>query len=386
MTVLLGIVLLLVVLYNVTLYWETMALKNVTFTRSVDKMRVRIGDTVTLTTEVVNKKWLPLPWIAIHTPVPKVFQFKSSKLAARPEDDQLNFSIVTSLLFFEKVKRHDVFSCTARGYYSLYDFDVEIGDYFGFKKAKLKVKAPMVVMVYPEILPIKTLLLPMNSLMGEVSVKRWIVPDPLQPVGTRPYTPLDSFNTIDWKATARHAQMQVKQFDHTADPAIMVFLEVQSHVVHWQGRNEKAVERGIVIAASLVDDALAQGIPIGLCHNALDMMGKSGTVIEPSASKKQRQSLLDALTLTTPHRGTDMGELLRHKAMNLGKETVIVFIASFITEAVFDTLGVMAREGYHIKLISTDTMMRGTLSQLDHRIERLSVSDIVPVERRVSGL
>ncbi len=372
MVILVGIIGVIIIVSMITERWDELGSKNVYVQRYFDKKRVKINDDIVMTTEVINKKWLPLPWVLIQARVPKTFAFKRSKIAPRLEDEDMQYSMVTSLLFFEKVKRHDVFQCTHRGYYSLYDLDIVIGDYFGFKKAIKKVKQPVYLMVYPEIIPLKKLVIPLNSLMGDVSVKRWISPDPLLPLGTRGYTTSDSFNAIDWKATARHGHLQVKLYDYTADPAIMVFVDVQAHDVYWQGSNASAVEKNVMIAASIIEDALIAKIPVGLCHNALDMLGKIGTVIEPAANDKQRELLLDGLTLVTAHRGCDMGELIRKRASSIGKETVLVCIVCFLTEGMLLTLNKLAIERYHIKIFFTTTIEPHKLHRLNDRIEQLS--------------
>ena len=82
-------------------------------------------------------------------------------------------------------------------------------------------------MVYPRLEPLPRWRLPAASLEGSrVAPVRTLQTTPLATT-VRPYAPGDSMNRIHWKSTARHNEIQVKEFDleQTADAWIVIDLQ-----------------------------------------------------------------------------------------------------------------------------------------------------------------
>jgi len=350
-------------------------MRKVEYSRYLDKKRAYLGEEVTITTEIINKKLLPLPWISIYSIVPSQFIFLDSKTTRKVVDWKSEYTIVTSLLFYEKVKRSDIFYCNERGYYIIYDARVKIGDLFGFTYAEEELKLPISLIVYPKIKPLKELIIPQNTHQGNVSVKRWIMPDPIQVIGSREYTSRDSFNNIDWKSTARLGRLQVKKFDYTSDPSLMIFMDIQTEKIHWRSVDSEAIEHSIEIAASIMDNAINNKIAVGFCANSMYIGCKTSVFIEPNLSKHQRRLILDALAMTTYHRGTDMQKLLREKAKLLKKDSVIAFIASYISEDLVRELNSLCKRGCRIKIILTKKC--SPIKGLDKRIEVLDSNKVL---------
>lgn len=65
------------------------------------------------------------------------------------------------------------------------------------------------MLIYPVLLNLDELPLPIHSWLGELPVKRWIVEDPFLTAGIREYSSGDSMGLVNWKATARTGVMQV---------------------------------------------------------------------------------------------------------------------------------------------------------------------------------
>lgn len=353
-------------------YWHQLSTRKVEYSRYLDKKRAYLGEEVTITTEIVNKKLLPLPWISIYSIVPTQFVFLDSKTTRRIIEWKSEYTIVTSLLFYEKVKRKDIFYCNERGYYSIYGARVKIGDLFGFTYAEEELKLPISLIVYPRIKPLNELIVPKNTHQGDISVKRWIMPDPVQVVGSREYTSSDSFNTIDWKSTARLGSLQVKKFDYTSDPSLMIFMDIQTEKIYWRSIDSEAIELGIEISAAIMQNSLENKIPVGLCANSMYIGCKTSVFIEPSISKNQRRLILDSLAMTSYHRGTDMQKLLREKAKVLKKENVIVLVTAYISEGLVTELNLLSKRGYKVKVILTKKC--DNIRSLDKRIELLDGS------------
>src|SRR5207249_7340094 len=70
----------------------------------------------------------------------------------------------------------------------------------------------------------------------------------------RPWAPGDSMNRIHWKTTARHGEIQVKEFDLEQTADAWIFLDLQRSVQTGRG-DESTVEVGVRAAASIADRA-----------------------------------------------------------------------------------------------------------------------------------
>ena len=86
------------------------------------------------------------------------------------------------------------------------------------------------ILVYPQVLPLPSWHLPSTAV--EASSARGRQGPHLTPVVTsvRPYTPGDAFNRIHWRSSARHQELQVKEFDIEPSADLWIFLDLQRDV------------------------------------------------------------------------------------------------------------------------------------------------------------
>ncbi len=342
----------IIIIVIITYKWDAWSLKKVECRRSFNKERVFAGEEIIITSEIVNRKILPLPWIELHTEVPNSFGFKNKDVTSFTQKGSKQYNIVTSLFSFQRVKRHDTFICKKRGYYVIYYLEMKIGDFFGFRVANKNIAYPIKVIVYPNIKPLKNLLIPQKNPQGEVSVRRWIMPDPIDIIGSREYTSSDSFNTIDWKSTAKIGKLHVKKYNFTANYSIMIFLNVQTSKVHWHGINEKYIEKGIEVIASITHQATEENIPIGFTSNAYFIGENTDIFIKPKANKSQEVTILEALARNTYGRRIAIEELIKHKYKQIDKGSCVVLLTANISDELKKELNFLVKCGYIVKLIT----------------------------------
>ena len=95
------------------------------------------------------------------------------------------------------------------------------------------------MVVYPRLEPLPRWRLPAASLEGShASPERTLQTTPLATT-VRPYAPGDSMNRIHWKTTARHGEIQVKEFDLEQTADAWIFLDLQRGI----GRRAAATSR-----------------------------------------------------------------------------------------------------------------------------------------------
>lgn len=334
--------------------WDKWAIRKVEYKRYFDKDRIFAGEQIVMTTEVINRKLLPLPWIEIITEVPNSFEFNDQKTMRYSKDGNKIYRVVTSLISYQRVRRHNSLVCSKRGYYNIYDLNLNIGDFFGIKTAEMNVTYPMKIIIYPVIKPLEDLIIPYKEPQGEISVKRWIMPDPMEIIGAREYTSSDSFNTIDWKTTARLGQLYVKKFDFTANPGIMTFLDVQTSKVYWQDVNGEYIENGIEIVAAMTERAIKEGIPVGYTSNGYFHGDNPSIFIQPGTKKSQKITILEALAKTSYARRMSIDKLIRMKSKEIGKGSCVVIVTAYISDDLRKEINFMSKRGYKVKIILLD--------------------------------
>ena len=109
--------------------------------------------------------------------------------------------------------------------------------------------------------------LPAASLEGShASPERTLQTTPLATT-VRPYAPGDSMNRIHWRSTARHGEIQVKEFDLEQTADAWIILDLQRSVQTGRGE-ESTTEAAIRAAASIADKALTENRAVGMTVNA----------------------------------------------------------------------------------------------------------------------
>ena len=73
----------------------------------------------------------------------------------------------------------------------------------------------------------------------------------------RPWAPGDAFNRIHWKSTARHGEIQVKEFDLEQTADVWVFLDLERGIQTGRG-DESTIEAAMRVAAAVTDKALSR--------------------------------------------------------------------------------------------------------------------------------
>jgi uncharacterized protein (DUF58 family) len=144
---------------------------------------------------------------------------------------------------------------------------IRTGDPFGLFESSAAVGNGATVVVYPRIEPLPLWRLPASTVEGARSApERSFHPTPLATT-VRPYAPGDAMSRIHWRSTARHGDIQVKEFEleQTADLWLVLDLDQA-----WQaGRgNDSTVEVAVRAAASIADRALQENRAVGMTVNA----------------------------------------------------------------------------------------------------------------------
>ena len=153
------------------------------------------------------------------------------------------------------------------------------------------------VTVLPKKIDFRNSIVPMGDLYGDISVKRWIIDDPLMTIGLREYNTNDPQKHIHWPSSMRYGELMVKKFDFTTDRSAMVFLNVESSKPYWKNIEGDIIEEAIKITRAIIEELENQKIPYGFATNAYNVNSDYNMehYYHPGLGKSQCQKFIEIL-------------------------------------------------------------------------------------------
>lgn len=263
------IIFLVIFIFGQSYLYAKKGLKKLTYRRHFDKETVFVGQDVILIDQIINQKLLPIPWVRLESKMDQSIQV-NGKVQFDHTDSGV-YRTLLSLLPYQKLTRRHHFTVTKRGVFELDTINLTIGDMFGFDEIFSSFETDAKIIVYPTLLDHDQLTLPAQNFLGEQSVKRWINEDPFLTVGTRDYEAGDSIAQINWKATARTKNIQVKVNDYTADrEPVIVINGDQSDDIWFPIVDQQLFEQSISQAATVAHFLEGNGESYSLATNIVD--------------------------------------------------------------------------------------------------------------------
>jgi uncharacterized protein (DUF58 family) len=272
---------------------------------AIDRATAQVGDTLTVSYTVRDRSWLPKLWLDVHNPAALSVRIPGHALSLRP-GEQKSWSVTVPL--------------TRRGHHRIDPMVIRTGDPLGLFEAYATVGPGATVVVTPRVEQLPLLELPAAMTEGATArPERAIQTSPLV-TGVRPYVPTDAFNRIHWRSSARHGELQVKEFEvqRTADLWIYLDLDRSVHV----GLDDAAtIETAVRVAASISGRALDQGRAVGL-----EAYGLRRAVLPADRGIRQRQKVLHLLAAVGAEGTTPLREVLIDGLGRLRRGTTAVIV------------------------------------------------------------
>jgi uncharacterized protein (DUF58 family) len=130
-------------------------------------------------------------------------------------------------------------------------------------------------------------------------------------------------NRIHWKSTARHGEIQVKEFDLETTADAWIILDLQRSVQTGRG-DQSTVEAAIRAAASVADKAITENRSVGLTVNAHRM-----AIVPADRGARQHLKIMQLLAAVDGDAVTSLDEILIATVSRLRRGmTAIVITAS----------------------------------------------------------
>lgn len=322
----------------------------------VDQHRIRVEQSFLYTFEIINRKLLFLPVIKIVFTLPTSFAVENGNQVVQAEKmDHTTYiySITTSLLSYQKVKKRIKFIPMKRGCYVL-RVQVRLLDFLGIKSTVLIENEETVVLVHPKGDHEIDSFIDSNSFQGNQILPRWILQDPIFYSGIREYDQKDNWKDIDWKASAKSNKLMVKKYDATSDTEICAFLFTEYKDRFFSGY-EAFVENAIEMIANLVKEAYRNQIPMGLSTNMV-MKNKLSNQCDIKSGSSHSIKLLDFLSCISDYANTSPAKYVETN-FRFFKKRNCLFIMFFysISEDSAAMINHLAKSGFKIKIISLNS-------------------------------
>lgn len=311
------------------------SLTRIGYTRSFNVDRCYTGDEVELVETIVNRKFLPVPWVRLESIIHNGLHFQQQfNLSISEGQYYQNHKSFFSLAPYTRIKRRHQIRCVKRGCYRLESVTMTSGDILGISNVTRRLKLKAELIVYPRPLPIEEVPLPSHSWQGDVTVRRWLHPDPFMFAGIRDYQYGDTFKDINWKATARSGKMVVNQRDFTADHRLMIYVNVEVTEGMWADVTDiDLVEQAIVYAASIAQHAISLGIETGFGINGYSADVPNVPVrIEPAGGGGQLHFILENMAKLVIARSSAFDLFLQVDAEAGVSNTDFVLITTHVSE------------------------------------------------------
>ena len=194
--------------------------------------RVEPGEPFTVVSEFANDKRLPVLFLEAREKVPE-----SLELAAEPGKNDgptlhryPHAPSVLSRTFFlmPRQKLRAAFSCTLgrRGRYLFSGATLSVGDLLGLQTTPVSFDAYREVVVFPKAAATPALDRALGGYLGDMSVQRFIHPDPMLIRGFTDYTGREPMRSISWPRSLQSGHLMVKEYDHTSELTASVLLGI----------------------------------------------------------------------------------------------------------------------------------------------------------------
>jgi len=260
--------------------WSRLSLSGIRYTSRLEREKVFPGQKVILHVEVENAKFLPV-WLRMSVPVDANHFFASG---------DRSFLRESGLLWYQRVLFQWELTPRRRGVPRVGPPRMKVGDLLGFFPREKEAQKFSHLIVYPRLVPLKSLSLPRHDFFGVPGAKSPVM-DPVYMVGTRDYQQWQPARYIHWKATARHGRLQEKIFEPTGKEKVLLVVEVDQFE---KGKEEAGFERTLEVAASVAVRLDRMGHAVGLATNGA-VTGGGPAVVPVGRNPHQISAVLELL-------------------------------------------------------------------------------------------
>lgn len=231
----------------------------------LSKALVEPDEPLQLITVITNRRRRILPFLRLNEDVPDSLVTAGD---LRLEDVKNHRALLRSTCYMmprQRLTRRTDFSLPVRGRYLFSGATLEGGDFMGLSTTPKKLALSRELVVLPRRADPGRLDRLMGGWLGERSVNRFIMEDPVLTLGYRDYTGHEPMKQISWPQTARLGRMTVRCQDYTVERTVTVMLNAHSFAFGSYGRQR--LEAALSLCRGVCEALEEKRIPYALITN-----------------------------------------------------------------------------------------------------------------------
>ena len=157
------------------------------------------------------------------------------------------------------VTRYMTLRFPCRGAYKIGEYDLSAGDFLGLQE-RGRYGLPETLVVIPERSEQRAAIDALGGFLGDISVRRFIMEDPVLTVGFQDYSGREPLRDISWIRTAATGTLQVKRYDYTSERHVVVILNVED-------AQDESLEECLRLTRTVCEKLEQEKIPYGFRTN-----------------------------------------------------------------------------------------------------------------------
>lgn len=308
------------------------------------------GETVTLIETAYNPTPFPMFFINIEGYIYNGIPMEEYQIDPRKA---MQYYVSRFHLWpYMQIKRRHTIKCAKRGFYQLETVDIV------YNKKVRYIDAPAQLYVYPRIIPLYDITQPTSDKQGDAFTRRWLIQDPFSLSGIRDYMPGDSFNMINFKATARSGSMSLDAFkvnkrDFCSARTFMVYLNFQTDTeVPISTRSYEAMmELGLSFSSAIIREAAYSGYRAGFAANCCVVTGEDKIRFPIESGESHLEEILQEMAKVRHKVGISFYSMLDYDVKGGMNDTEVYIITPYVNEMLDEQVGKMRRFGNNVNIL-----------------------------------
>lgn len=339
------------------LIYEKNGLKNVYYSLRISTSEAFEGDDIEIVEEIENAKRLPLVWVRSEISCSRQLTFKGQQRSedgsAESEDkngEQREQRGLIAGIFvlrgYQKCRRVWKVHCDRRGVMTIDNAVIAVSDLLGMSKRAKTFSVTNSVKVLPAPADMDAGTLSGDLFIGNMQVRRFVLPDPFMISGAREYTGREPMNRIHWAQTARTGNLMVYNNEFTTERRMMIILNMQrSAGAYRQSMPESILEPQIKSAAFALDLCTKMNAECSLAVNS-----EKTLIIPPSEGYEHTMNVLRRLAELENMCGERMEDLLSR--LDFNEFTDVVLITATVSDTIREFLTGLNGKGKCCKIFT----------------------------------
>lgn len=304
-----------------------------------NKEEIIAGQNNSIMIKVYNDSILPIPYIEIENSLLK-------EVMKRYRGDIVSININSN-----KFIKKDI-NIPIRGEYKLGSTTSVVSDIFGIFTWKNKYDHKEIIKVYPKIYPLQNIKI-RGANLREFNTKAVMKelnkgPESLETIkNIREYRIGDSYRRVNWKVTAKHGKLFVKEYESSESPRIHVFLDLRedAFLLDKEGESEEVLVEFFLSLIKYMQEqnANSQAIILGEITETFNI-----------GDKGQLEGLKTRMVSKYREGRGKLPFFMKKLMFNVNKKSAVVIVTHDMNKENIEYFVDLATEGYEVTLFYLD--------------------------------